>query len=117
MRLPHGTRLVFGKPLLHFFSMVSLVTLYGLVAVLIELLSSLIDHSHIFRLVTFMYTCHKSSNDSYIIHYTWAHIIIILTWSYLGTVSQLMAARTTVETHRLGSTMNRSVKGSSYAVK
>lgn len=54
MSLPHDPRLVFGKPLLHFFSMVSLVTLYGLVAVLIELLSSLIYHSHIFRLVTLM---------------------------------------------------------------
>ena len=48
--LPHDSRLVFSKALLHFVSMVSLVTLHGLVVVLIKLLSSLINCSHVFRL-------------------------------------------------------------------
>lgn len=48
--LPHDSWLVLSKPLLHFISMVPLVTLHGLVAAVIELLSSLIYHSHVFRL-------------------------------------------------------------------
>lgn len=45
--LPHDPGLVFCKPFLHFISMVPLVRLHGLVAVLIELFSSLIDGSHV----------------------------------------------------------------------
>lgn len=48
--LPYDPWSVFGKPFLHFISMVSLVAQYNLVAVLIELLSSFINCSHIFRL-------------------------------------------------------------------
>lgn len=48
--MPQDARLVFSEPLLHFVSMVSLVTLHGLVVVLIKLLSSLINCSHVFRL-------------------------------------------------------------------
>lgn len=56
-----------------------------------------------------MYISSKSSLDSYL---TWFHAILMFTHSYLGTVSQLMSARTTVETHRFGSAMNRSVMDS-----
>lgn len=48
--LPQGPRSVFSKPFLDFISMVSLVTQWDLVVALIELLSSLINCSHIFRL-------------------------------------------------------------------
>lgn len=48
--LPYAPRSVFGKPFLDFISMVSLVTHCDLVVVVIELLSSFINCSHIFRL-------------------------------------------------------------------
>lgn len=47
--LPYDSRFKFGKPLLHFICMVSVVTLHNLV-VLIKLLSSFIYCSHVFRL-------------------------------------------------------------------
>lgn len=48
--LPYDPWSVFGKPFLHFIGMVPLVPQCDLVAVLIELLSSFINCSHIFRL-------------------------------------------------------------------
>lgn len=48
--LPYDPWSVFGKPFLHFINMVSLVTQCDLVVVLIELLSSFINCTHIFRL-------------------------------------------------------------------
>lgn len=63
--LPHDPRLVFCKPLFHFISMVPLVSLHGLVTVLIELLSSLINGSHVFGLKV-EEKCYKSSYDTFL---------------------------------------------------
>lgn len=108
--LPHDSRLVFRKAFLHFISVVPLVALHGLVAVLIELLSSLINCSHVFGL--WRLTCINRVNQ--VLTHVYIQIVIMLTCSYLGTVSQLMTTRSTVETHWLGSTMNRWVMDSLY---
>lgn len=82
--LPHNSRLVFRKTLLHFIGMVSLVTLHGLVVVLIKLLSSLIDCSHVFRLERQQRIKVGNEVSTLLLCLTWVYAILLINNFTLG---------------------------------